>query len=32
VNIIDELLRENKITWNFDYTDIKFDENLEFEL
>lgn len=29
---IDELLKENEITWNFDHTDIKFDENLEFEL
>jgi hypothetical protein len=29
---IDELLKLNEITWNFDHTDIKFDENLEFEL
>tara|TARA_R110002050_G_scaffold214727_1_gene350879 strand:+ start:1147 stop:1680 length:534 start_codon:yes stop_codon:yes gene_type:complete len=29
---IDEMLRENEVTWNKDHTDIEFDENLEFEL
>jgi len=29
---IDEQLKQNEITWNFDHTDIKFDKNLEFEL
>lgn len=29
---IDEQLKQNEITWNFDHTDIEFDENLEFEL
>ena len=29
---IDELLKQNELTWNFDHTDIKFDKNLEFEL
>ncbi|HZH71457.1 MAG TPA: hypothetical protein VFD91_03110 [Mariniphaga sp.] len=29
---IDVLLKENEITWNFDHTDIEFDEKLEFEL
>jgi hypothetical protein len=29
---IDELLKENEITWNKDHTDIEFDKNLEFEL
>jgi hypothetical protein len=29
---IDEQLKQNEITWNFEHTDIEFDENLEFEL
>lgn len=29
---IEELLKDNEITWNKDYTDIVFEDNLEFEL
>lgn len=29
---IDELVKQNEVTWNKNHTDIEFDENLEFEL
>jgi len=29
---IDELIEDHEITWNKDFTDISFDENLEFEI